>query len=137
MEKIRYYCKKVRPYLTRTNIEIAALLLILCCGLFVFLSGQQSQAVLTFQDGTVKYSGQLLHNKPSGKGKLTFANGDVYDGEFAGGTFEGRGTFTSGTGWTYKGQFSAGQAHGSGVLTTETGAVYKGEFKEGVYQDEN
>lgn len=137
MEKLRYYYRKVSPYLTRSNLELATVLVIVLSGLFVYVTGRPSQAVLRLQDGAITYDGQVVGQKMSGDGKMTFANGDSYQGEFSAGTFNGKGTFKSSTGWTYQGEFSNGLAHGKGKLTTETGAVYDGQFEEGVYQDEN
>ena len=41
----------------------------------------------------------------NGQGKLTFENGDAYEGEFSNGIFNGKGTYKSAQGWTYTGQF--------------------------------
>ncbi len=137
MDKLRYYYEKIKPYLTRRHMEMAALVFVLLCALFVYLSGRQHQAVLSLKNGEINYSGQVVRNKPSGTGKITFSNGDVYEGEFEAGSFDGKGNFKAVSGWSYEGQFEAGLAHGQGTLTTETGVVYKGTFNQGVYQDEN
>ena len=36
---------------------------------------------ITLSDGG-RYTGQVLHGKPNGKGKVVYKNGDVYEGEF-------------------------------------------------------
>lgn len=135
MDRLRHFIERIAPFLTRKNMELAALVLILLCAFLVYSSGRQKQAVLKFKDATMVYEGQVIRDKPSGRGKISFPNGDSYEGDFESGAFDGKGIFKAGAGWSYDGQFKDGLAHGKGRLKTETGAVYKGEFKQGVYQD--
>ena len=44
----------------------------------------------TFKDGA-EYSGEMVGNKPNGKGRTVFQNGDVYEGEYVKGKREGYG----------------------------------------------
>lgn len=39
------------------------------------------------------YQGEMLGNKPHGKGKTDFANGDVYEGEYEKGKRQGYGVY--------------------------------------------
>ena len=48
---------------------------------------------ITLSDGG-RYTGQVLHGKPNGKGKAVYKNGDVYEGEFLKGKRHGQGTYT-------------------------------------------
>lgn len=137
MELIYYYWDRVKPYLHRRNFELAAVGLMITCGLFVLLLSLPRSVKTTYKDDTIAYEGQVVRQKMSGKGKMTFSNGDVYEGHFDNGAFNGKGLFTAKKGWTYEGEFVNGQPHGQGTLTTEKGVVYKGEFKKGVYQDAN
>ncbi|KXT78263.1 hypothetical protein [Streptococcus sp. DD13] len=128
---------RIRPHLSRNRIEIYALVLIILCALSVFFVRMSSSATIRLDNGKLHYSGKMVANKMAGQGKLTFENGDVYEGQFSNGLFNGQGTFTSKTGWSYKGEFKNGVAEGQGTLTTEDNVVYKGTFKEGIYQNEN
>ncbi len=37
---------------------------------------------MTFNNGALQYNGYVVANKMNGQGKLTFDNGDVYEGQF-------------------------------------------------------
>ena len=68
--------------------------------------------------------------KPSGRGKLTLANGDFYEGEFSAGCFEGLGVLNKQSeGAVYRGQFSKNLRHGEGVQTWRDGRKYEGCFR--------
>ena len=53
--------------------------------------------VLTFKEddemGRLKYEGDFMDGKKTGKGKMTFVSGDVYEGEFREGVPHGNGIF--------------------------------------------
>ncbi|EQC42693.1 hypothetical protein SDRG_00420 [Saprolegnia diclina VS20] len=76
------------------------------------------------------------------RGKLRFANGDLYDGEWLDGQRQGRGTFTYVNGATYHGEFSHNLFNGFGVLRVPDlqhpltkewtkGSSYEGGFRDG------
>lgn len=67
----------------------------------------------------------------SGKGKIKFDSGCVYEGEFKNGEKAGYGTFSFTNGLVYSGQFENGFPNGNGKLTTSGNAVYTGEFEVG------
>ncbi|NQG96811.1 hypothetical protein HO675_01655 [Streptococcus suis] len=127
----------LKHYLTRRNIELAAVVLIFICTLSVFTSRIPSDGALKLNNGSLLYSGQVVTGKMNGFGKLTYENGDTYSGEFKNGVFSGQGTYTAAAGWIYEGQFKNGVADGKGKLTTETNTVYEGTFKQGIYQNAN
>lgn len=129
--------KELKTYLTRPRIEKACLVLISLCALSVFLGRIPSKQTLSLDGGKITYHGTVVAHKMSGKGILTFENGDEYDGQFKNGIFNGEGTFRSASGWTYEGEFKNGTADGQGKLTTEAKVVYEGTFKQGIYQHEN
>ncbi|MFC3927220.1 MORN repeat-containing protein [Streptococcus caprae] len=120
--------------LTRKDWERIALLIIVLFGLSVLLVPIRSKGTLTYQDGALTYTGSIANHRMNGKGKLTYANGDVYEGNFKNGVFSGKGTFTSANGWSYTGDFKNGQADGQGTLKAIDGKVYKGKFVQGIYQ---
>ncbi|TWT14501.1 hypothetical protein [Streptococcus sp. sy010] len=120
--------------ISRGMLEILACLIILILGAATFFIPIKSQAALTYDEGRLIYSGQVINSRFNGQGKLTYDNGDVYEGQFVNGVFNGQGKFVASTGWSYEGMFKAGQPEGQGVLTTKDKKVYKGTFKQGIYQ---
>ncbi|MDQ0221561.1 hypothetical protein [Streptococcus moroccensis] len=137
MELIQYYYERIKPHLHRRTFEIAAVGLIVLCGLFVLLLSFPKTVKTSYNDGAIVYEGQVVRQKMTGQGKMTFANGDTYEGDFSNGTFQGKGMFRAKSGWSYEGEFVNGLAHGKGKLTTENGVVYEGVFEKGAYQDAN
>ena len=135
MDKIKEFYDKYKVYLTRQNLEIAAVTVIVLSAILVFTSNIPSKGVLTLDQGNIKYEGSLVHGKMNGQGTLTFKNGDSYTGNFKNGIFSGKGTFTSQSGWKYEGELVNGQADGKGKLTTEGNVIYEGTFKQGIYQN--
>ena len=71
------------------------------------------------------------YGKPNGKGTMTYANGDKYEGEFKHGEPNGKGKMTYANGNTYEGEFQNGTRHGRGTLTYDKGGKYEGEFQNG------
>lgn len=132
---MKEFYETYKVYLTRKNLEIAAVVVIILSALLVFLSAIPGQGVLTLDKGAIRYDGSLVRGKMNGKGTVTFKNGDTYTGNLVNGTFSGYGKFKSKDGWTYEGQFVNGQPEGKGTLTTEANVVYKGTFKQGIYQN--
>ena len=120
--------------ITRPQFEIASMAFILICALSVFTSRIPNQEVLELDQGKLHYTGSVVSKKMNGQGKLTFENGDVYEGQFQNGLFQGQGTYKSAKGWVYVGQFKQGYANGQGKLTTEGQVSYEGTFKQGIYQ---
>ena len=68
------------------------------------------------------------------KGKLALANGDIFEGSFAGGLPHGTGTWMYSDHNTYQGEFANGQAHGNGVFVAPgngdagIGYRYEGQY---------
>ena len=125
MDTLKAFYEKYKIYLTRHNLELLTVTVIVISAIVAFTSGIPSQGALTLDKGAIKYNGSLVRGKMSGQGTLTFKNG----------TFNGQGTFTAKAGWKYEGNFVNGQADGQGKLTTENNVVYKGKFKQGIYQN--
>ena len=70
----------------------------------------------------------------AGRHKITYDEGDVYDGEWsADGKRHGLGTLSMANGCRYEGQFGGGFFQGHGVLTHPDGARYEGAFEVGKY----
>jgi len=102
---------------------------------------------------TRQREGFWLRDQHHGRGRMIYANGDVYEGEWLEGKRHGTGTLTSLEGtyagtWAqglqhgqgnevcsdgshYKGLFFHGQRHGLGTLQWRDGSCYEGEFRRG------
>jgi len=76
-------------------------------------------------------TGHLVNGSLTGYGKITYENGDTYEGGFANGAFSGKGKFVAAAGWTYEGAFRGGKPNGVGVFTASGGGVYDGVFSDG------
>ena len=66
-----------------------------------------------------------------GRGKLVWADGDVYEGEWKAGKKEGRGIYRCADGDVYEGEWKAGEKEGRGIFRFASGNVYEGEWKAG------
>eukprot|EP00808_Paulinella_micropora_P002615 g83051.t1 len=76
------------------------------------------------------YEGQRnAAGQAHGFGKNTYANGDVYEGEWQAGKMHGTGKYTFASGDVYEGEWQANQKHGKGKYTYANGGVYEGEWQ--------
>ncbi|AIY41193.1 MORN motif family protein [Collimonas arenae] len=80
-----------------------------------------------------RYYGPLVDNKRQGKGRVEWANGDIYEGNFDKGLFSGKGKYTSGANFLYEGEYKAGSRTGQGRSVDATGSVYVGHFLNGEF----
>lgn len=89
------------------------------------------------KDKILKYEGEVLHTPDNksylkhGIGKLTFLNGDFYEGAFENDYYHGKGVFYQNKEKCfYEGEFYKGKKQGQGVLKTVFGDCYTGSFKD-------
>ena len=86
---------------------------------------------ITYANGD-KYEGQLSIGNYHGKGKLIYANNQgEYTGEFCRGRANKQGTRIFANGNKYVGMFSDGELHGDGIMFYANGDQYIGEFSRG------
>ena len=87
----------------------------------------------TYANGDV-YEGQWDNDtdEPSGQGIMRYANGGVYEGQWNNGEWHGQGIMTYAIGNVYEGQWNNGQWHGQGKMTSMNGTVY-----EGIWNNDN
>ena len=84
---------------------------------------------VTYSDGTV-YLGKLDSDyRRSGKGSITWQNGDSYEGDFLSDMLSGSGIYTFKSGDVYEGDFQNGKKHGTGKYTSFDGSYYEGGFE--------
>ncbi len=67
-------------------------------------------------------------NCVNGIGKMVYANGDIYEGDFVNGKKQGQGTFTFKNGQAYFGRFFDNLRNGKGKFTFSDGSIYEGSF---------
>lgn len=82
-----------------------------------------------------KYNGKSNNGQRSGRGVLTLANGDTFDGMFENGVLtSGSAEFKSGDGKvkSYKGCFMDGKMHGKGKCIYRNNMRYDGDWENGV-----
>ena len=85
----------------------------------------EAGAYTGFWDVTNKY--------PTGRGVMQFANGDVYEGDFAEGTMAGQGKMTYEDKDVYEGAWENGVINGQGTKTYANGNFRSGEWKDGKF----
>ena len=110
-------------------IGVAALVVLIIGGIAVSYSSMNGHQTINHKNGT--YEGNVSWGTPSGKGKLTYASGSVYVGDFASGQRQGTGVFRTNKGDVYEGQWKNDRFDGNGKLTFADGSRYEGSFKEG------
>jgi hypothetical protein len=93
--------------------------------------GKEGRGKITYRNGMV-YDGEWKNNKKDGKGILTNAIGATYIGDFKADRLEGKGVFKSEDG-EYKGEWKKDMKHGKGVFTFADGKIYDGDFKKDMF----
>ena len=99
-----------------------------------FLDGLKHGAGVYVWDNGDRYDGGFSQDRPDGRGKYHFANGDTYEGEVKAGVIVGRGSYATKTGDVFDGSFSGGKPHGVGVYRFANGDRYEGEMDQGRLQ---
>jgi hypothetical protein len=95
------------------------------------------QGPITYGDGSM-YEGESNESgMRHGKGRLTFANGDVYQGEFAHDQMHGQGRYMYSNRSIYDGNFVEGQSHGNGSYEWPGGTRYVGPWSNGQPHGQN
>ncbi|KOO21582.1 radial spoke head 1-like protein [Chrysochromulina tobinii] len=80
------------------------------------------------------YEGQYNEaGQREGQGKLTLANGSLYEGEFKADEYHGLGRKMDKNGDGFEGEFCSGVMHGEGTMWYASGDVYKGTWQHGLY----
>mmetsp|Transcript_25910 Transcript_25910/g.31449 ORF Transcript_25910/g.31449 Transcript_25910/m.31449 type:complete len:211 (+) Transcript_25910:102-734(+) len=84
---------------------------------------------MTYPDGATFVGTLAAGGKRTGKGKYTFANGAVFEGDYVDNVKTGSGTMTYPDGSSYTGGWVSDKKEGEGVYKYASGDVYKGGFK--------
>ena len=92
---------------------------------------QHGYGVESWNYNLIKYSGDFIEGKKSGKGRFEFETG-YYEGDFVDGKFQGQGKYYfADTGKMYEGQFYDNNMHGKGVMVWPDGTRFEGDYIEG------
>lgn len=86
------------------------------------------------QSGDTRFQGQFVREGSllSGQGKVTWANGDVYQGELSQNRRHGQGEFTWANGQRYRGTWVNDVPQGKGSLKFASGNQYDGDVAQGL-----
>jgi hypothetical protein len=80
--------------------------------------------------GTFRYEGYWLDDMMAGRGKFTWPNGDVYDGDWSNDKPNGMGIYTfKDSGARYIGMMKDGKRHGYGTYIFKDNSKYEGEWR--------
>ena len=80
-----------------------------------------------------KYEGEFKKGEKSGKGKLIFKTGDIYEGNFLNNKFNGEGHYIwKKNGNEYIGNYKNNLFDGDGFYKWNNNEYYKGEYKNGI-----
>jgi hypothetical protein len=95
--------------------------------------GAHGAGKLTFPNGDC-YEGEFSHfNKPDGKGKFTKkSTGECWEGEFQLGIPSGIIKYTHSDGYVFEGEYRNGKRSGKGKYKTADGIVFEGSFQNGL-----
>ena len=85
---------------------------------------------MTFANGD-EYEGYYHHGKQHGPGKFQFSNGNKFTGEYYLHKRHGRGVFTWSNGRIYSGNYLDNKQHGKGVFLFPSGDYYVGQYQSG------
>ncbi|MBO5584337.1 MAG: OmpA family protein [Prevotella sp.] len=90
------------------------------------------KGVMTYSDGN-KYDGEWMQGKHHGMGTLYYANGNKYVGEFCNGDITGKGKLWYADGSYVEGYFKSGRVSGKGRYHWANGGTYEGDFVNGAF----
>lgn len=94
----------------------------------------KSRLKISYYEGDI-YEGTLRLRKYAGHGKYTWKEGGQYEGNFRRGKLSGAGKYTGANGDIFEGNFKNNKYHGSGKYTWADGSSFEGEFKNGRIQN--
>ena len=94
MDTLKAFYEKYKIYLTRHNLELLTVTVIVISAIVAFTSGIPSQGALTLDKGAIKYNASLVRGTMCGQGTSTFKDGDVNNWYSKYGTSNGQGPFT-------------------------------------------
>ncbi|KAI4464904.1 radial spoke head 10 b-related [Holotrichia oblita] len=96
-----------------------------------FVVAEREYVRITFKNGNI-FQGYVNKKKFDGKGTFTWSDGTVYEGEFVDGEITGQGKLYYKDNSTYSGSFCKGLLSGNGTIYIAcTTVLYSGDWKKG------
>jgi len=121
------------PVIFGIGLLVGALCAIWVAQSYFFQAGElRLIASLRLADGGVYAGDTDADGLLSGSGRVDWANGSYYVGEFQHGQFHGQGRYVGTTGFSAAGAFEDGQLTGVGRTEYLDGTHYEGDFKHGL-----
>lgn len=93
--------------------------------------GEELEGEGTIEFASKKYVGKWRNLQPHGYGKMTYANGNIYEGEWFMGKLLGSGKMVYSNGEIYEGEWKNDKPEGKGQITYANGNKYECEWKNG------
>lgn len=90
---------------------------------------------LTYSNGDV-YEGETVYFLRHGKGKMTYSGGDIYEGDFVFNNMEGYGSYYYLGGDSYEGEFVDNQKNGEGIFKWAPDEYDRYDCYVGSYQND-
>ena len=88
---------------------------------------------MTYKDGRI-LEGNWLNNLPHGEGKMIDAKGNlIYEGNYALGKLHGKGKIYYNNGDRYEGDFFESKKQGQGIFTFKNNEIYEGAFLNNLF----
>ena len=75
MDNLKKFYDKYSVYITRPRLEIATVVVIALCAIFVFVGNMPKQGVLKLDGDSLVYDGSIVRGKMNGKGTMTLVKG--------------------------------------------------------------
>eukprot|EP00439_Symbiodinium_sp_Y106_P051338 s3253_g6.t2 len=81
--------------------------------------------------GNERYEGEWVYGKREGHGRFTYADGAIFEGQWAEDRIHGQGVAVFASGNRYEGTWENGRIHGHGTLTYSNKDQYDGDWHDG------
>ena len=91
---------------------------------------KHGQGKLTYVNGD-EYEGYWANNQRHHKGRFTYEEGDCFTGFFKSNKMHGYGTWKYVDGGEYSGYFKSNRRHGEGMFTSSEGISFSGTYRRG------
>jgi hypothetical protein len=89
---------------------------------------KHGQGTMTYANGDI-YEGQWIDDRRYGQGTMTYANGDKYEGEWRFDERHRQGTMTYANGDKYEGEWENNERWNQGTMTYANGDKYEGRWR--------
>lgn len=124
-----FHIKCIAPWCTN-NVKCPQCRLKIDKNDLTLLRKKRYKAKVTYENGDV-YEGNFKNGDHNGEGKMTYANGDVYIGWWEYNVRNGQGKMIYANGDVYEGEFLNEKYFGKGKMKYANGDIYEGNWRFG------